>query len=350
MIEHQPRGAREPMTLELPNYGADRSGLICGYAFSATAPGRPVDTAEAIAWLAGGPREAPDQFLWLHFNLADNASEKWMRRSLALPEAFYEALHEGTRTTRIELADDDLVAVMNDVLFDFAYTASDTSTLWLRVDADTVISARLKPLRSIDRLRESVRGGATFSSPVDLLAHLFRDQADVLVGIVRDAIAKVDRIEDRLLADRLEPRRGDLGALRRVLVRLRRLLAPEPAALFRLLNHPPAWIAEDDLVGLRESTEEFSTVLADMAGLLERIKLLQEEIAAQVNEQNNRSLFLLTVFTVLALPINIIAGLFGMNVGGIPLNQDDHGFWTIVGLVAAFTIPALWLVLRRRRD
>ncbi len=59
---------------------------------------------------------------------------------------------------------------------------------------------------------------------------------------------------------------------------------------------------------------------------------------------------LLTVFTVLALPINIIAGLFGMNVGGIPLSQDERGFWTIVGIVSAFTVPALWVVLRRRRN
>jgi zinc transporter len=101
---------------------------------------------------------------------------------------------------------------------------------------------------------------------------------------------------------------------------------------------------------LRQSSEEFAIALNDMSGLLERIKLLQEEIAAQVSQQNNRSLFLLTVFTVLALPINIIAGLFGMNVGGIPLNQDERGFWTIVGIVVTFTLPALWIVLRRRRD
>ncbi len=35
---------------------------------------------------------------------------------------------------------------------------------------------------------------------------------------------------------------------------------------------------------------------------------------------------------------------------GNPLNQDERGFWTIVGIVAAFTVPALWIVLRRRRD
>jgi zinc transporter len=53
---------------------------------------------------------------------------------------------------------------------------------------------------------------------------------------------------------------------------------------------------------------------------------------------------------VLALPINIIAGLFGMNVGGVPLAQSDQGFWIIVGLVAAFTLAALWIVFRRQRD
>ena len=56
-------------------------------------------------------------------------------------------------------------------------------------------------------------------------------------------------------------------------------------------------------------------MLRDLTALQERIKLLQEEIAAQVGEQTNRSLFTLTVVTVLALPINIIAGLLGMNVG-----------------------------------
>jgi zinc transporter len=69
-----------------------------------------------------------------------------------------------------------------------------------------------------------------------------------------------------------------------------------------------------------------------------------------VNEQNNRSLFVLTIVTVLALPINIIAGLLGMNVGGIPLAKDDEGFWIIVGIVATFTVAAVWITFKRRRD
>ena len=139
--------------------------------------------------------------------------------------------------------------------------------------------------------------------------------------------------------------------MRRLLVRLQRLLAPEPAALFRLLQNPPAWMAEADAQELRGSTEEFSVVLRDMGALQERIKLLQEEIAANVNEDNNRSLFVLTVVTVLALPINILAGLFGMNVGGIPLAEDKHGFWMVVAIAElhGFTAMSQALGVRHSR-
>jgi zinc transporter len=70
----------------------------------------------------------------------------------------------------------------------------------------------------------------------------------------------------------------------------------------------------------------------------------------RINEQNNRSLFVLTIVTVLALPINIIAGLLGMNVGGIPLAQHAHGFWIVVAIIVTFTLLAAWTAFRTRRD
>jgi zinc transporter len=120
--------------------------------------------------------------------------------------------------------------------------------------------------------------------------------------------------------------------------------------LFRLLQRPPSWASEADRQELRESTEEFAVVLNDMAALQERIKLLQEEIAALVNEANNRSLYVLTIVTVLALPINIIAGLLGMNVGGVPLADDKAGFWIIAGIVVLFTVVAGAWLFRQRND
>jgi len=329
-------------------YGADQHGLICGFAFGSDGIGQPVEADQAVQQLA--THSQGNGFVWLHFNLAQVSTEKWLRQHLQLSEVFYETLREASRSTRVELDDGTLVAVLNDVHYDFTFEPSDISTLWISVSQTLIVTARLQPLRSVDRLRDAVRRGAPITSSVALLVHLMHDQGDVLANIVRQVTARIDTIEDKLLAGRLESKRADLGVSRRLLVRLQRLLAPEPAALFRLLKKPPTWIHEEDIEDLHQSSEEFNVALSDMAALQERIKLLQEEIAGRVAEANNRSLFVLTIVTVLALPINIIAGLLGMNVGGIPLADHPGGFWIVVAIIVSFTAIAAWIVFRKDRD
>jgi len=332
-----------------PSFGSDKHGLVWGYRFSPGQPTTTVDCEDAAKVLAAPPRDdATDPFLWLHFSLANAAAERWLRQHLTLPESFQAGLAEAAGTTRVEQDGDALVAVIHDVLFDFRFDPSEVSTVCLYVDPRVMVSARPRPLRSLDRLKASIKAGASFGSPAALLAHLLQDQAAVLVGIVRQTTTQVDKIEDSVLHRRISVSRAELSSLRRLLVRLERLLAPEPASLFRLLSRPPQWVHERDLQDLRQSAEEFSTAVADSGALVERIKLLQEELGAVINEQSNRILFLLTLATVLALPFNVIAGLFGMNVGGIPLAAHRHGFFIILAGVAVLTAAAAWLALRRR--
>jgi zinc transporter len=328
-------------------YGSDKGGLVCGYVFRPSEPGQEIDSARAAEWLASHAG-ASDEFLWLHFNLANTASVRWLEQHLVLPAAFHESLGANP-STRVELADDALLAVVNDVVY-HAFDASSASPVTIAVDPRVLVSARITALRSMDRLRAAVRRGEIFRSPVELLAHLLRDQAEVLVQIVRDTTAEVDGIEDRLIVGSVTTGRSRLGALRRTLVRLQRLLAPEPAALFRLLNRPPAWIVPDDVRDLRQSAEELSAAVADSVALVERVRLLQEELVAAVNEQTSRTLFVLTIVTVLALPMTIIPGLFGMNVGGVPYAEHPNGFWVVVVLVAAIAGGgALWAYRSQRR-
>jgi zinc transporter len=130
------------------------------------------------------------------------------------------------------------------------------------------------------------------------------------LGQMRKSTKRVNPLEERLLAKRVSVSRTELGSLRRMLVRLQRLLAPEQTAFFRLLSRPPHWIKEEELQNLHQAAEKFSIAISDTAALVERVKQLQEELAALVNEQTNRTLFVLTIVTVLALPINFVAGLF----------------------------------------
>jgi zinc transporter len=340
-----------PIASAPASFDTDISGLLYGFHFRPNEPGDELNAGDAIAALELLPvlRDGDaGEFLWLHFNLSQAGCTHWLQSHLGMPETFFEMLREQAHSTRLEQHETALVAVFNDVIYELERTAPDVATSWVYVHRNLIVTLRHKPLRSIDRLRTSVRGGEGFDSAADLLSHLMRDQADLMVEIVRHANTEIDRIEDRFLASDSKGDRQNLSTTRRVLVRLSRMLAPEPGSVFRLLARPPVWLLAQDVQRLRESTEEFSVVLRDMAGLIERIKLLQEEMAARLEEQNNRTLFTLTLVTVLALPINIVAGLFGMNVGGIPLAESPHGFVALVLCVIGFTGLLAWLVRRGR--
>src|SRR5690349_3292500 len=93
----------------IPTYGADESGLICGYQFE---PGH-----DAVALTSDEAQErvsairqsteasdgaSPSAFIWLHFNLAHAASVRWMERHAGLSVAFHDALKDDLGSTRIE--------------------------------------------------------------------------------------------------------------------------------------------------------------------------------------------------------------------------------------------------------
>jgi zinc transporter len=307
-------------------YGSDKAGLVCAFALRPDLPARAISADEAAALIGAADS---DEFLWLHFSLTNTASEPWLHRHAALPEPFFES-HD-TSSTRLEVVDDGLLGVLNDVRFSTAEVSS-ASTVTIYVSQRLMVTARTTQLRAIDRLRAAVKSGETFGSPAELLAHLLHDQADVLVEIVRDATRRVDAVEDRIISHQ-RTSRPQLGMIRRVLVRMQRLLAPEPAALFRLLNKPPPWVTERDLAELRQSAEELSAAVVDCVALNERVRLLQEELTAMLSERTNQTLFILTVVTVLALPMTIIPGLFGMNVQGIPFSEGSNGFWIVAFIV-----------------
>jgi Mg2+ and Co2+ transporter CorA len=86
----------------------------------------------------------------------------------------------------------------------------------------------------------------------------------------------------------------------------------------------------------------------DAGGLTDRARLIYEEIETRSAATTNRSLSALTVISTMLLPPTFVAGLFGMNVAGLPWAQDHEGFWLVLGFCILLII-VMYAVLRRFR-
>ena len=88
----------------------------------------------------------------------------------------------------------------------------------------------------------------------------------------------------------------------------------------------------------------------DCEQLQSRARLIQDELLAKLTAQSNRLLYFLSVLTAVLLPMTIVSGLFGMNVGGIPFAEGRAGFWIVSALAIAAALAVLGLVTRAGRS
>jgi zinc transporter len=325
---------------ELP----DTRGLIGGFVFRPNAAPAPIGWAE-MAHLSEIRRGG---FVWLHFNLTDVRARDWIVQSGAMPpRAAAFLLAAGSRISLDRLGP-DIVGVLGDLHHDFELDPESMGLFHFYAGADLVVSGRRHPLRAVDRLRREILGGAGVASPIALLTHLLDHLAGAFEDLIEELADQVDGIEDRILSGRFEGQSGDLGQARRLMSRLRRHLNAERHELAAMMTQLPDWCSESDATELRRAIGRLDSFGQDLDLLYERGRLLQEEISNRRGEATNRNLYVLSIVTAVFLPMTLVTGLFGINVGGMPWLQDQGGFW-IVLLVTLGTAVATFLLLYWRR-
>ncbi|CAN1284579.1 Zinc transport protein ZntB [Linum perenne] len=84
------------------------------------------------------------------------------------------------------------------------------------------------------------------------------------------------------------------------------------------------WFASEDINSLEELIGSLRRLKENVGFLANRVTAIQAGLDSWQAEQINRKLYYLSFLSVVFLPLSIITGVFGMNVGGVPwTGQDD---------------------------
>lgn len=312
----------------------DEHGLICGFRLGEAG-------AEPIAV----PRDT--EAVWLHFNLSDSRARRWLEHHAPIPEEAREALAGEEVRLGLRVLPEAFVMVLGDLHHAFGTEPDSFGEVRIYVDARRMITARPHPLRTMDKVRRELQGGARYPSAIALFVHFVEELADSFADLVAVVSDRIDDAEEHVLAGQYVDRGTALGRERRFMVRLRRYLAADRAALAPLPARLPAAFASDERGELRGLVERLDTIAADLELVQERARLLQEEIVGRVGEATNRNLFLLSVVTTMMLPLTLVASLFGMNVA-LPWADNPHAFrWISIIMIVTLVATFWWLRTRR---
>ncbi len=288
--------------------------------------------------------EDADGWLWLHFNLADARACHFLRSTSYLPLTARALLVAADEHQQLHASDDCLYGVFPDLVCGLEGITEELGFLHFAMTERLLISGRRRALSGIETTRNALRSGHKAPTVAALLDTIVEHVVDAVDRFADDVARKLDRIEEKILAEDVSEGGQMLVRIRRTTVRLHRQLV----ILRSLIQRLGLDLGQKFALGLATKTlgQRLDWLDAEIVSLRDRAQLLQEEVTIKTAEQTNRNLHVLAIVTTVFLPATLIAGVFGMNVGGLPLTQSGHGFlWSMVILVGA-SAAVFWLLKR----
>lgn len=284
---------------------------------------------------------------WRSYMISDMRARHAIAAEPALPVPVKEAFLSGGSACHIDLEDGWLYGDMPDFRHDYSVEARGLGHFRFAFSERTLIGARKQPLDSVERIRKQIdQRTRAFKSPAELIEAVLTQSLDGMVKELGELGDMLDGIEDRIVCDAWHNERQALVDARRKLVVIHRQMATL-TNLFLHLDHAHRHELSAPVTDMvARLSHRSQTLNHDGEQVQARARLLQDELMAKLTAQTNQLLYVLSAMTAVLLPMSIMSGLFGMNVGGIPLGENGTGFW-IISIVALSVAGLVYYFVRR---
>ncbi len=180
-----------------------------------------------------------------------------------------------------------------------------------------------------------------------LLYHVLDDLFDYCFPILDKIGHKLDSLEDALFEERAEDVVRDISNVKQEIISYRKIIKPERSTLRLLERRVERFLPEelelyfDDIV---DAAERIWDLLDNFKEVVEALEDTNESV---ISHRQNRVLLVLTVVSVILLPLTLITGLFGMNVR-FPGFETAQAFWIICGAMLAIAAGLIAFVRYKR--
>src|SRR6185295_16461390 len=215
------------------------------------------------------------------------------------------------------------------------------------IEPHRMVTLRHRRSRSLKAIAEELDRGTGPAGVAEMTSSLIErvlEYVSTRVDTLGDAIAAC---EDQVLTETRGELRSQLADHRRRAIALRRFLAPQREAFAKLAQVLLPWLDATARARIVEAADRMTRTVEELDAARDRAAVTQEELQSKIGEATSQRLYVLSVITVVFLPLGFVCSLLGVNVGGVPLQHSDWAFWALCGVFGAVACAQLWFLRQR---
>jgi magnesium transporter len=184
-----------------------------------------------------------------------------------------------------------------------------------------------------------------------ILYRLIDEIASDYIVVAEEIDERIDKIEDQLFKNPEPSLLEQIFDLKRDLLYLRHMIAPQREMVNKLARGDYAVIAVDAKVYFRDVYDHFVRLYNIIDSLRDLVTSALETYLSMVNNRMNEIMKTLTIITTLFMPISFLAGFFGMNFFQPTVSMDAWTGWPMfiaLSLVMILLPISMYLWIRQR--
>jgi len=153
----------------------------------------------------------------------------------------------------------------------------------------------------------------------------------------------LNEIEDLIFSNKQVDAVKSILTMRRNIVNVRKIMQNHKNILQKLMEMESTLVERQAIKKYYASLVEHTKRIWDMLdNQKEMVEVLNNTNESLLNDRMTSIMKTLTIFSVLVLPLNLLAGIFGMNATlSMPFVNGPHGFWVIICIMFACSLGML---------
>jgi len=314
----------------------DDKGLVFGVLFNGNGGGKELSWEGLTSWT---PEKGT---LWIHLNYENPQAQKWLSEDSGLPSIIIQALTEEETRPRNVPVENGLMLILRGVNMNPGADPEDMVSLRLWIEKDRIISMRHRKVMAIADIRGEFSQGNGPSNTGEFLVELIDRLLSRMGTVLMDIEEEVASFEDEVLSAENYELRVRIGETRRKAIRIRRYLLPQREVTVNLQHEKVSWLEESQRLHLRELADRITRYVEDLDSSKDRAALAKDELEARLAEQTNKTMYVLSIVAAIFLPLGLLTGLLGINVGGIPGTENEWAFTIVCVLLVFIAIFLGW--------
>ncbi|MFZ5919325.1 MAG: magnesium/cobalt transporter CorA [Chloroflexota bacterium] len=290
---------------------------------------------------------------WTNIEGPANEDMEHLRRNFSFHPLDLEDCLSKIERPKIDEYDDYLFIVMHFPIYDLERQVSQPVEIDFFIGANYIVTihdGRLKPVvqlfedcKAYEHTRQKHMGAGA--------SRLLHSVIDKLVDYCFPILAKVDHniqtIEEQMFTENMHQIVQKISVVRRDIIALRRIIKPQLVIVANLEHVDRPFIREDLDVYFGDIHDHLQKAWEELEDHREVLVGLSDTSESVISYRINEVIKILTVISVMMLPLTLISGIYGMNVS---LPGMDHR-WTFPIIIAAMVlIVVVMLFIFRKKN